>query len=112
MNKYQKSKRDFVSHLAKPGMPAEMSIQQWTVATQYGIPEAHVRQRLIEWASEGLIEISAYNGTRVSSWREWQNLDEMFANRTEHGYAPVSLLAAGGEFVEELPTHAISFVTA
>jgi hypothetical protein len=30
----------------------------------------------------------------------------------DHGYVRVSLLAAGGEFVEELPTRAIGFVTA
>jgi hypothetical protein len=112
MNSYENFKKGFLIELAKPGMADERSFQTWTLARDYGIPDAHVRELLLQWASERLIMIRAYDGTQLRPWHQWTNLDDLFFNRTDSGYVRIKLLAAGAALVEDLPARPIGFVTA
>jgi len=110
LNSYENFKKAFLADLAKPGMAAERYYQHQQLARQYGIQEAHVRELLIQWAEEGLISISHWDGSRARPWNEWPTPDDMFFNTTDAGHIRVKLLAAGAALVEDLPASQIGFV--
>jgi DNA-binding GntR family transcriptional regulator len=108
VNSYEKFKKDFLTDLAKPGMGDERHFRSFALATQYAIPHNHVREVLLQWASEGLIGLRAWDGSRVRDWREWANHDDMFF-ASDGGYVRINILAAGSALVEDLPKRLIGF---
>jgi hypothetical protein len=112
MNSYENFKRGLLRDLAKPGMDSERFFQHWQLARDYDIPDAHVRELLLRWASEGLIAIRAWDGVQLREWHRWQPADDLFFNTTDGGYVRIKLLAAGAALVEDLPKREIGFVTA
>jgi hypothetical protein len=109
MNSYESFKKGFLISIAKPGVKDEQSFKTWKLANEYGIPEAHVRELLLRWASELLIMIQAYDGAQVRPWNQWLSEDALFFNETDNGYVRIKLLAAGAALVEDLPARSIGF---
>lgn len=79
----------------------------WGLASEYGIPESHVREELLRLAELGLIELSAWDGERERQHNEWADADSLFSNTT--GYVHIRLLSAGGELLSKTPKSPIGF---
>jgi hypothetical protein len=112
VNSYEKFKKEFLTELAQPAMGDPRHYRHLLLSQQYGIQDRHIRELLIQWAREGLISITCYDGARARPWHEWASADDMFFNTTDNGYVRVSILAAGAALVEDLPAHRIGFVNA
>jgi hypothetical protein len=101
MNKYEFFQADFLFSLRNGGR----DVKPGQLASQYDIPETHVREKLLRWAEEGLISLGAFDGYQVLSWECWDpNL--LFEARTDNNHVRVALLAEGGELLEGLLTPA------
>lgn len=112
MNSYENFKQTFLKDVAKPGMGEERHFQSLSLSQRHGVSEAHVREMLVELASDHFISISAYDGAQVRPWHQWENVNDMFSNNTDGGYFRIKILAAGAELVDDLPVRKIGFVTA
>jgi len=110
MNSYDSFEKGFLADLAKPGREPEQHYRPYQIARQYGIPEAHVRELLIQWARARLISVSHWDGSRARPWSEWSTPDAMFSDTADGGCVRVKLLAAGAALVQDLPAKPIGFV--
>lgn len=80
------------------------------LSIEFGIPEPHVREQLLEFAAAGLIRLTAWDGLRERPCKEWPDGDSFFFNRSDGGSIRIRLLRAGGELVADLPKERIGFV--
>lgn len=81
----------------------------WGLASQYGIPERHVCEELIQLAASGLISVTAWDGERERPYDEWPSADALFSNATDAGHVRIRLLSAGGELLSKTPKSPIGF---
>jgi hypothetical protein len=82
----------------------------WGLANQYGIPEPHVCEELIQLAVLGLISLTAWDGERERPYNEWPTEDSLFSNTTDSGHVRIRLLSAGGELLSKSPKSRIGFI--
>jgi hypothetical protein len=112
MNKYDALRRGI---LEKAAQTATLNGQSTHVSTlglgvQFGVPENHVREQLIEFAKLNRISLVAWDGERERPYDEWPDGDSFFSNKTDGGYVRIRLLIAGGELLSKLPKTPIGFV--
>ena len=116
MTVFDKMKIEFLLRLKAAGDQILFLVPEF--AAKYGIEQRYVREMLVEWHTEKLICLSAWddNEVRDKPFDEWPNDGSFFAVRWDSGHKRSRLLVRGAEFLEELsadepetPKHAIGF---
>lgn len=104
MNKYEAFRNGFLKRASQfTGVETLFFTSSLSLSGEFGIPEPHVREQLLEWAARHLIRLTAWDGIRERPYEEWSDPDSFFFNRTDGGYIRARLLRAGGELLSGLP---------
>jgi hypothetical protein len=112
MNKYEALRRGILEMAAQTATLNGHSTHVSTLGLggQFGVPENHVREQLIEFAKLNLISLKAWDGERERPYNEWPDAETFFFNTSDNGYVRIRLLSAGGELLSKLPKSPIGFV--
>jgi hypothetical protein len=111
MNKYEAFRNGLLKRASQfTGVDNLFFTSSSGLSAEFGIPEPHVREQLLEFAAAGLMRLTAWDGIRERPYDEWPDGDSFFFNRSDGGYIRIRLLRAGGELVSELPKEPIGFV--
>lgn len=102
MKSYDKMKIELLS--GAKAAPDYLPIRFHELALKYGIEQRHVCEKLVEFHTEKLIRLSAWddNETRDKPFDEWPKDGSFFACRWDGNYKRVQLLVRGAEFLENL----------
>lgn len=111
MNKYEAFRNGLLKNASLfAGNDHLYFTSSYKLSVEFGIPEPHVREQLVELTEQGLISLTAWEGIRERPYYEWPDADSFFFNRSDGGYIRIRLLRAGGELVANLPKERIGFV--
>jgi hypothetical protein len=110
MTSHQQFKDQFLSALAKFQPGTILHYRLPVLEQQYGVQSPHCEEVLLQWASESLIDIHAYNGQEVLRWNHWPSQNDLFYNTTDGGHIRINLLAAGAQHAELVRKRRIGFV--
>lgn len=101
MTKYEHMEYKFLT-LLKNSSSEGYFIKPHLMERDYGVETRYAREKLIQWANEGLISLDVYTPNGFCSYTEWQNADDFFEEGNKAGHVRVRLLAAGDEHLERL----------
>ena len=111
MNKYEAFRNGLLKNASLfSGVDNLYFTNSTKLSIEYGIPEPHVREQLLEFVEAHLIRLTAWYGIRERPYSEWPDGDSFFFNRTDGGYIRIRLRRAGGELLSELPKAPIGFI--
>lgn len=102
MNRYDKMKAELLR--AAKAAPDYLPIQTYELALKYRIEQRHVCEKLVEFHTQQLIRLSAWDekDNRDKPFHEWPDADYFFAYASDGNYKRVRLLVGGDEFLENL----------